>query len=148
MTILTSNFMDRVNPAMRRPGRIDLVLKVEAPDEEAVERMVRHFARAGLEPDTDLTGIGKELAGLAPAYVREAVGRARLEALRRTGEADSLINGEDLEIVAREVKEEKELFEPKAMKSDGHSEVVASGFEAAARVMRRNAEIIKPATTQ
>jgi transitional endoplasmic reticulum ATPase len=148
MTILTSNFMDRVNPAMRRPGRIDLVLKVEAPDEEAVERMVRHFARAGLEPDTDLTGIGKELAGLAPAYVREAVGRARLEALRRTGEADSLINGEDLEIVAREVKEEKELFEPKAMKSDGHSEVVASGFDAAARVMRRNAEIIKPATTQ
>ena len=144
MTILTSNFVDKVNQAMRRPGRIDLILQVLPPDEETVGRMVHHFSRQGLEPNADLTGIGKELAGLAPAYVREAVGRARLEALRRTGKADSLINGEDLEIVAREVRNEKDMFDTKTEKSDGHSEVVASGFEAAARVMRRNVGSITP----
>ena len=96
MTILTSNHMDRVNPAMRRPGRIDLIMQVLPPDAETVERMVRHFSRHGLEPNADLTGIGKVLEGLAPAYVKEAVGRARLEALRRTGDKDSLINGEEI----------------------------------------------------
>ncbi|HWJ47187.1 MAG TPA: ATP-binding protein, partial [Candidatus Udaeobacter sp.] len=111
MTILTSNFMDKVNEAMRRPGRIDLILQVLPPDEETVGRMVHHFSREGLEPNAALAGIERELAGLAPAYVREAVGRARLEALRRTGKADSLINGDDLEAVAKEVRAEKDMFE-------------------------------------
>jgi transitional endoplasmic reticulum ATPase len=93
MTILTSNHMEKVNAAMRRPGRIDLIMQVLPPDAETVERMVRHFSKHGLEPAADLTGIGKVLEGLAPAYVKEAVGRARLEALRRTGDKDSLING-------------------------------------------------------
>lgn len=137
MTILTSNHMDKVNEAMRRPGRIDLILQVLPPDEETVGRMVHHFSREGLEPNADLGGIGRELAGLAPAYVREAVGRARLEALRRTGNAHSLINGEDLEAVAKEVRAEKDMFETKVEKDEGHAERVASGFAAAANVIRK-----------
>lgn len=148
MTILTSNYMNQVNEAMRRPGRIDLILKVLPPDEETVGRMVQHFSRQGLELNADLTGIGRELAGLAPAYVKEAVGRARLEALRRTGKADSLITGEDLETVAKEVRAEKEMFETKKEENLHGPETVARGFEAAAMQIRK--EVIRPraATTQ
>ena len=142
MTILTSNHMDRVNPAMRRPGRIDLIMQVLPPDAETVERMVRHFSRHGLEPNADLAGIGKVLEGLAPAYVKEAVGRARLEALRRTGDKDSLINGEDLEAVAKEVRTEKDMFSEKKEENLHGPETVARGFEAAAMQIRK--EVVRP----
>ena len=142
MTILTSNHSDRVNPAMRRPGRIDLIMQVLPPDAETVERMVRHFSRHGLEPKADLTGIGKVLEGLAPAYVKEAVGRARLEALRRTGDKDSLINGEDLEAVAKEVRTEKDMFSEKKEENLHGPETVARGFEAAAMQIRK--EVVRP----
>jgi transitional endoplasmic reticulum ATPase len=137
MTILTSNHMDKVNPAMRRPGRIDLILQVLPPDAETIGRMVYSFSRQGLEPDANLKGITDQLEGLAPAYVKEAVGRARLEALRRTGSKDSLINGDDLEAVAKEVKAEKELFSKGDTTPDvAGIEKVASGFAAAASVLR------------
>jgi transitional endoplasmic reticulum ATPase len=147
MTILTSNHMKQVNPAMRRPGRIDLVLQVLPPDGETIGRMVHHFSRQGLEPGADLGGITTQLEGLAPAYVKEAVGRARLEALRRTGSKDSLINGDDLEAVAKEVKDEKNLFTLGDGAADPtHIEKVASGFAAAADVLRRGTKpIVAPA---
>jgi transitional endoplasmic reticulum ATPase len=142
MTILTSNHMEKVNAAMRRPGRIDLIMQVLPPDAETVERMVRHFSRHGLESNADLTGIGKVLEGLAPAYVKEAVGRARLEALRRTGDKDSLISGEDLEAVAKEVRAEKDMFSEKKDENPHGPETVARGFEAAAMQIRK--EVVRP----
>lgn len=138
MTILTSNHSNKVNAAMRRPGRIDMVLQVQPPDAETVTRMVKAFLGESLEKDANLTGIGEVLDGFAPAYVKEACGRARLEALRRTGNLKSLINGDDLATVAREVKSEKDLFtdsEPDDGTQERDGDALAKGFLAAGRIM-------------
>lgn len=136
MTVLTSNHSDKVNAAMRRPGRIDLILQVLPPDAETIHRMVKAFVGKELEPNTNLDEIGSVLEGFAPAYIREACGRARLEALRRTGNIKSLINGEDLGVVAKEVKAEKELFTG-SEKDDSPAtmNVIAKGFKAAGDTM-------------
>jgi len=139
MTVLTSNHSERVNEAMRRPGRIDLVLRVLPPDAETVQRMVTAFCGENLTPSSDLRGIGKTLEGLAPAYVKEAVGRARLEALRRTGKADALVTGDDLHVVAQEVRAEKDLFSEVEKPDVQGVKAVADGFSAAANILGRAA---------
>ncbi len=112
MTIVTSNHADRINPAMRRPGRIDLVLEVQPPDEETVGVMIREFAGDMLDKKADISEAQKILAGEVPARVREVVGRARLESLRRTGNLNSEFTAADLAAVAKEVKAESRLFQP------------------------------------
>lgn len=139
-TILTSNHSDKVNQAMRRPGRIDMVLQVLPPDAETITRMVKAFVKDSLEPDSDLTGIGNTLSGFAPAYIKEACGRARLEALRRTGNLNSLINGEDLDTVAKEVAAEKLMFtgvDDDSTKANDF-DALADGLSAAGIVMKKS----------
>lgn len=140
MTILTSNHPDKVNAAMRRPGRIDLVLEVLPPDTETVARMVKQFANGMLEAKADLTAVSEILAGETPARIRETVGRAKLESLRRTGKANAKLSGADLEAVANEVKSEGAMFQRNEENTDGHNmTAIADGFQSAATVMRRSA---------
>lgn len=139
MTVLTSNHPDKINAAMRRPGRIDLVLEVLPPDADTVVRMIQSFAHGKLEDNTNLTNASHILAGEAPARVRETVGRAKLESLRRTGNPKAKISGTDLEAVAQEVKAEGNLFQKNEGPTD-HRNVtaLADGFEHAATVMRKS----------
>ena len=141
MTILTSNHSNKVNQAMRRPGRIDMVLQVLPPDAETITRMVKSFVGTGLEQDADLSGIGETLSGFAPAYIREACGRARLEALRRTGNLKSLITGEDLDTVAKEVAAERKMFigeDETQTNTDREVTALADGFSAAGTIMKKS----------
>lgn len=140
MTILTSNHPELINPAMRRPGRIDLILQVDPPDAETVERMIRSFSGANLEEGADLAKASEILAGETPARIREAVGRAKLEALRRTGDPSAKINGEDLAVVAEEVKGEGLLFQRNQESSTPHhgTMALAEAFEGAARTLKGN----------
>ncbi len=123
ITILTTNAPEKINPGMRRPGRIDVVLDIMPPNAETVGRMVKAFAGDALDPNADLTEVSKKLDGKIPACIREAVRRARLEALRRTGNADAKITTEDLLATAEEVVKEDGLFRP--TEKDEHPSVAA-----------------------
>lgn len=81
MVVLTSNFVEKINRAMLRPGRLDAVLSIDPPDANAAERLVRLYGRRLIAKDTDLTRSGAALAGLIPAVIREAVERAKLAAI-------------------------------------------------------------------
>ncbi|TSC81980.1 MAG: hypothetical protein G01um101419_699 [Parcubacteria group bacterium Gr01-1014_19] len=145
MTVLTSNHADKINPAMRRPGRIDLVVSVLPPDAETVKKMVRIFAGGSLEEGTDLTGVGEVLTGEIPARIKEAVNRAELEATRRTGDVKSKITGADLEAVAREVKTECDLFNNKMSTNTQDASTLAEGFAQAGAVMKQVVQNAKQA---
>jgi transitional endoplasmic reticulum ATPase len=45
ITILTSNHAENINQAMLRPGRLDAVLSIQAPDAFAAEKLIRLYAR-------------------------------------------------------------------------------------------------------
>lgn len=134
MTILTTNHPNQVNEAMRRPGRIDTVLEIKRPDAEAVGRMIEYFAGGLLEKGADVTEASEILAGDIPARIRETVGRAKLESLRRTKDPLALINGVDLAFVAREVKEEYEFFSRRPTEdNESDLKALSKGFRGAAR---------------
>ncbi len=104
LTILTTNHFDRINPAMLRPGRIDLVLHVLPPDAETVELMLRKFGADSLAEGIDLTEPSLLLAGQSPARIREMLQRSTLEVLRRTGDIKAKITSQDLVAMAHEVR--------------------------------------------
>lgn len=107
LTVLTTNHLKSINPAMRRPGRIDLILKVSAPDVDATERMLRAFGEGQFADTIDLTQPALMLEGQSAANIREMLQRATLEVLRRTGDIDAKIVTDDLIAMAQELLDEQ-----------------------------------------
>lgn len=82
ITVLTTNDLESINPAMLRPGRLDAVINVTPPDAVAVEKLIRLYGGDAIAANTDLTEAGRELAGNIPAVIAEVVKRAKLSQLR------------------------------------------------------------------
>lgn len=83
ITVLTSNAIENINAAMLRPGRLDAIIDVTAPDAEAVEKLIRSIAGEAIESQTDLSEAAKHLEGRIPAVIAEVVKRAKIVQLRR-----------------------------------------------------------------
>lgn len=138
MTILTSNHADQISEAMKRPGRIDLVIGVEPPDAKAVERLVELYAGDTLAVGENLTSVGNLLQGQIPAVVRECVERSKLEAIRRAGGSDFDITGADLEIAANSIVTERKLF--RSVDTKAPSAVELLGKELAPHLRDKSSE--------
>jgi transitional endoplasmic reticulum ATPase len=82
ITVLTTNHLDKINPAMLRPGRLDAVINITAPNAEAVEKLLKYYGGATLDADIDLKEASTVLAGSIPATIAEVVKRAKLVQLR------------------------------------------------------------------
>lgn len=98
ITVLTTNDLDAINPAMLRPGRLDAVIEVLPPDAQAVERLLRVYGGSTIPADADLMPVAISLQGYIPAVVAEVVHRAKLAQLRRQpkGERVSTISNDAL----------------------------------------------------
>lgn len=117
--VLTTNHVDKIHPAMLRPGRLDQVIYVSPPDAKAAEKLVRTYARHTLEPGADLREVGEALNGEIPAVIREVVESAklyRLDSARESGEkvdgGKLLIRPQDLLDAALGMTEQRRLLTP------------------------------------
>lgn len=81
MTILTTNYAEKIEQAMLRPGRLDAVISLRAPKADAVERLIRAYAGTFLTADVDISEACTMLAGNIPASIREVVERSKLAAI-------------------------------------------------------------------
>lgn len=114
ITILTSNHVEDINQAMLRPGCLDAVISVQAPDAKAAEKLIRIYSRDMLAENAELTAAGKELEGRIPAVIRETVERSKLYAISRwDGKGEIQITQGDLVYAAREMKNHLDLLAPK-----------------------------------
>ena len=82
ITVLTTNHLENINPAMLRPGRLDAIINVTPPDAEAVERLIRLYGKDTISADADLRPAADLLAGTIPAVIAEVVKRAKLVQLQ------------------------------------------------------------------
>lgn len=82
ITVLTTNDLKSITPAMLRPGRLDAVIDVLPPDAAAAQKLVRLYGADAIPADEDLTEVGKTLDGVIPAVIAEVVKRAKLAQLR------------------------------------------------------------------
>jgi hypothetical protein len=119
MIVLTTNHIENINKAMVRPGRLDAVIPMRAPDVDAVHRLVRLYARGLLDEKEDVMDACRALDGQIPAVVREVVERSKLGAIGR-GAKTLRINGGDLLTAAKSMLAHLALMrpEPEDFRSD------------------------------
>lgn len=110
ITVLTTNYVEKLHPAMLRPGRLDAVISVRAPEAEAVKRLIHIYGRGLIAENADLDDLGAELAGNIPATIREVVERSKLAMISRGGTA---VSSHDLMVAARGMKDHLDLLKPR-----------------------------------
>lgn len=102
MLVLTTNHAEDIHPVMLRPGRIDVVLSVDPPDSEAVERLLRRYGGDLIGPRVNVTPAAEVLEGQIPAVIAEVIRRAKLAAVARSSGdiAKMALTAEDLRVAA------------------------------------------------
>ncbi|MBO1905318.1 AAA family ATPase [Microvirga sp. 3-52] len=76
-----TNLPDRIDPAIRRPGRLDRHVVIPLPDPEARKGILRHHLGGAL-PGADLTEAAERLEGTSGAVIEQVVRDARRIARR------------------------------------------------------------------
>lgn len=89
-----TNHPDRIDAAIRRPGRLDRTVTIPLPDARAREGILRYHLRDAL-PGADLTAIAARLEGASGATIEQLVRDAR----RRARTYRRALTAEDLSAV-------------------------------------------------
>jgi transitional endoplasmic reticulum ATPase len=83
IVIAATNRPDILDPALIRPGRIDRILLVPAPDEEGREKILKIFTKdMPLAANIDLSELNKKLDGFTGADIETLCREAGMIALR------------------------------------------------------------------
>lgn len=109
MVVLTTNYIEKIDKSLLRPGRFDAVISIDAPDAATAQRIIRAYAGGLLSADADLSTVGEATAGMIPASIREVVERAKLAMLT---EGRQEITTDDLRISAVGMKRHMALLAP------------------------------------
>lgn len=131
ITVLTTNHLENINPAMLRPGRLDAIIDVTPPDAKAVEKLVRLYGHDTIAADADLALVGEALAGTIPAVIAEVVKRAKLHQLQyqEPGTMIKEISGQALLDSALTIQAQRKLLEEQSkpkVKEPTFNETIAS----------------------
>lgn len=129
LAVLTTNHAEAITPGMVRPGRIDAVITITAPDAPGIVRLCKVLVQEGLldeaipaEGEDFPNGEGRTfgwddvseaMAGFIPAAISEACSRAvRYMIVRNNGHVNgSKITAEDLVRAAQGLVPQMELLE-------------------------------------
>lgn len=151
MVVLTTNFVEKLDPVILRPGRLDAVISLRAPDAATVERLVRYYAGALLTDGESLASVGKELEGQIPASIRECVERAKLGMIGRG--AGTLVAA-DLLVAAQTMKNHLALLNRKAAEktnaeilAESLHKAVNNGFDTSLTAIKEDVQVIKDHVT-
>lgn len=79
ISIFSTNYVDTIDPAMLRPGRVDALISLDAPNAGTVQKIINLYTGTVV----DAPKASSHLAGASPALVRECVERAKLLAMKR-----------------------------------------------------------------
>ncbi len=83
LILAATNRIDRIDPALLRPGRFDLLLEMPLPDVAARQAILAiHTQRMPLAPDVDLAHLAAQTDGFVGATLEALCRRAALLAIR------------------------------------------------------------------
>jgi cell division protease FtsH len=88
VVMAASNLLEKLDPALLRPGRFDRQVFVSPPDVEGRERILKvHTANKPLRDDVDLRLIAQQTSGLTGAELANLCNEAAIFCARREGQA-------------------------------------------------------------
>lgn len=125
-TIFTTNHIDRINPALRRPGRIDLVVRFENPNTDSQEKILKlYFDKITGSDKLNYEEIIANLPNASGAVIAEIAKRATKLANKKGGITNQLVLSAissikfQVELMEKKVEtiSEKQLFVDLFMKA-------------------------------
>lgn len=145
-TVFTTNHKNSIDGVFIRPGRIDCVVTLKAPDERAAVALVRKYGRnekgeSILHGDLDDASIATSIACLVEmeanaAFYREAVERAKLSALPTYVQTGTLLlSAADIHAAALSMQSHIELLKAQSPDADGRSTLGDDAMAAAMAAM-------------
>ena len=91
--VLTTNRPELLEPALAaRPGRIDQAVEIKLPDADGRHRLLELYLRGTTHEIEDLDAIAARLEGTSPAFIKELVRRAVLNATDASSATTPLID--------------------------------------------------------
>lgn len=126
MLVLTTNYVEKINQAMLRPGRLDSVITISPPDAKSAERLIRMYAGAALAENADITEACELLTAQIPAVIREVTERAKIVSVRH--DDSGIITADDLRISAMGMKRQLELLAVDRNVGPTYAEQVGNGI--------------------
>jgi transitional endoplasmic reticulum ATPase len=122
VVVATTNRVDAVDPALRRPGRFDREIEIGVPDREGREEILRiHTRDVPLADDVDLGRYAERTHGFVGADLEALIKEGAMGALRRVRpdlDADEPLDPEALavEVTDEDVQEALTGIEPSALR--------------------------------
>lgn len=112
MVVLTTNHADRIHKGMVRPGRLDAVVHIGAPDEDGVRR----FVEANIPPELlgehiEWDKIGVAMEGYYPAFITESIDRAKRYNISRNNGVPTILDTDDFVLAANGLRPQLALME-------------------------------------
>ena len=111
MAGFTSNFADKLDKSVVRPGRLDAVIPVGSLDADGYERLVRVLVGENLAEEIDFGQVAAAYEGFLPAFASEAAQRAVRYSITRNAGEPSLISTADLVDAAFGMKAHLDLMD-------------------------------------
>ena len=112
LMVLTTNHVEHIHKGMIRPGRLDSIIHIGELDAGGIERMAYAVLPAiQIDPTTDWELVGAAMSGFLPAFVKEAIDRARYFALVRGDGVIGTLTTQDLVDAGLELRPQLELME-------------------------------------
>jgi cell division protease FtsH len=88
VVMAASNLLEKLDPALLRPGRFDRQVFVSPPDVEGRKRILQvHSANKPLHADIDLQAVAQQTSGLSGAELANLCNEAAIFCARRGGQA-------------------------------------------------------------
>lgn len=106
----TSNHVDKIQKGVLRPGRLDAVIHVGGIDAEGIEKLTRINIPKHLLGDVDFVKVAQAFDGMLPAFVKEAIDRAKVYSISRNQGVPDVITTDDLVHAADGLRPQLELM--------------------------------------
>lgn len=93
----TTNFVERIQRGVLRPGRLDAVIHIGELDKGGFEKLVKNLIPANLlAKDINYDRVANAFAGFLPAFASEAISRAMRYSIARNNGRPENITSDDL----------------------------------------------------
>jgi ATPase family associated with various cellular activities (AAA) len=127
-TIVTTNFEEIISSAMLRSGRCDVLIRVEAPDREAFEKLVRMHIGRYLNDDIDFDLLWQEIGNMSSSFLSNGlITKGQKYALK--GGDDYKLTPEDFTDMIRSLRDQFELYETnEARENDRQKDNLSEAF--------------------
>jgi hypothetical protein len=110
MACFTSNYVDKIQKGVMRPGRLDAVIHIGALDAAGFERLIKAHIPARLRGEINYAEVSEAFADFPPAFNVEAIGRALRYMLARTGGVEEPVSTVDLVNAAEGLRRQLDLM--------------------------------------